>query len=82
MRERRFTVDSSTINPVGPLAINCLRTFSLFFAEKLVAYFEHGDAVTVEQVRAAAFRMQRRGYDEAQVDAVLDAVVEVMLAIR
>jgi DivIVA domain-containing protein len=51
-------------------------------AEKLVAYFEHGEAVTVEQVRAAAFRMQRRGYDEAQVDAVLDAVVEVMLAIR
>lgn len=51
-------------------------------ADKLVAYFERGEAVTVEQVRAAAFRMQRRGYDEAQVDAVLDAVVEVMLAIR
>lgn len=51
-------------------------------ADKLVAYFERGESVTVEQVRAAAFRMQRRGYDEAQVDAVLDAVVEVMLAIR
>ena len=51
-------------------------------ADKLVAYFERGEAVTVEQVRAAAFRMQRRGYDETQVDAVLDAVVEVMLAIR
>ena len=51
-------------------------------ADKLVGFFERGDAITVEQVRAAAFRMQRRGYNEAQVDAVLDAVVEVMLAIR
>jgi len=37
--------------------------------------------VTPEQVRAVAFRMQRGGYREAQVDAVLDAVVEVMLAV-
>lgn len=51
-------------------------------ADKLVGFFERGDAITVEQVRAAAFRMQRRGYNEAQVDVVLDAVVEVMLAIR
>lgn len=51
-------------------------------ADKLVGFFERGDTITVEQVRAAAFRMQRRGYNEAQVDAVLDAVVEVMLAIR
>lgn len=28
-----------------------------------------------------AFRVERNGYREAQVDAVLDAVVEVMLAI-
>ena len=51
-------------------------------ADKLVGYFERGDTITVEQVRAAAFRMQRRGYNEAQVDALLDTVVEVMLAIR
>ena len=51
-------------------------------ADKLVGYFERGEAITVEQVRAAAFRMQRRGYDEAQVDALLDAVVDVMLAVR
>ncbi|MCD2497162.1 MULTISPECIES: DivIVA domain-containing protein [Microbacterium] len=49
--------------------------------DKLVGYFEHGDRVTPEQVRAAAFRMQRNGYAEEQVDAVLDAVVEVMLAV-
>ncbi|MGL1204229.1 DivIVA domain-containing protein [Vibrio parahaemolyticus] len=35
----------------------------------------------MEQVRAVAFRMQRGGYDELQVDAVLDAVVTVQLAV-
>lgn len=49
--------------------------------DKLVKYFERGDAVTPEQVRAAAFRMQRNGYAEEQVDALFDAVVEVMLAV-
>lgn len=50
-------------------------------SEKIARYLETGDSVTVEQVRAVAFRMQRGGYREAQVDAVLDAVVEVMLAV-
>ena len=49
--------------------------------EKLARYLETGDSVTVEQVRSVAFRMQRGGYREAQVDAVLDAVVDVMLAV-
>lgn len=51
-------------------------------ADKLRAYFASGAPVTVDQVRSVAFRMQRRGYDEAQVDAVLDAAVDVMLAVR
>jgi DivIVA domain-containing protein len=50
-------------------------------ADKVARYLETGDAVTVEQVRSVAFRMQRGGYREAQVDAVLDAVVDVMLAV-
>ena len=50
-------------------------------ADKVSRYLETGDSVTVEQVRSVAFRMQRGGYREAQVDAVLDAVVEVMLAV-
>jgi DivIVA domain-containing protein len=50
-------------------------------ADKLGRYLETGDSVTVEQVRAVAFRMQRGGYRETQVDAVLDAVIEVMLAV-
>jgi DivIVA domain-containing protein len=51
-------------------------------SRKLIGFFEPGDQVTVDQVRQAAFRMQRRGYREEQVDALLDAVVEVMLAVR
>ncbi|WP_029144307.1 DivIVA domain-containing protein [Microbacterium luticocti] len=50
-------------------------------ADKIAAYLASGTPVTVEQVRTVAFRMQRRGYREAQVDAVLDAVVDVMLAV-
>lgn len=50
-------------------------------ADKLVRYLTTGDPVTVEQVRAVAFRMQRGGYSEVQVDAVLDAVVEIILAV-
>jgi DivIVA domain-containing protein len=50
-------------------------------ADKLARYLESGESVTVEQVRSVAFRMQRGGYREAQVDAVLDAVIEVMLAV-
>jgi len=50
-------------------------------ADKIARYLETGDGVTADQVRSVAFRMQRRGYREDQVDAVLDAVVEVMLAV-
>jgi DivIVA domain-containing protein len=51
-------------------------------ADRLVEYFETGRPITVDQVRAVAFRMQRRGYQEEQVDALLDAVIDVMLAVR
>ncbi|WP_022878888.1 DivIVA domain-containing protein [Microbacterium sp. B19] len=50
-------------------------------ADRISRYLSAGDPVTAEQVRSVAFRVERNGYREAQVDAVLDAVVEVMLAI-
>ncbi|WP_417564585.1 DivIVA domain-containing protein [Microbacterium sp.] len=50
-------------------------------ADRLAEFLSDGRPVTVEQVRTVAFRMQRRGYREAQVDALLDAVVDVMLAV-
>jgi DivIVA domain-containing protein len=51
-------------------------------ADRVARYLASGESLTVEQVRTVAFRMQRNGYDEVQVDAVLDAVIEVMLAVR
>lgn len=50
-------------------------------ADKVAGYLADGTGVSVEQVRSVAFRMQRGGYREAQVDALLDAVIEIMLAV-
>lgn len=52
------------------------------FAERLVGYFQHGKPMSVEQVRTVVFRSARRGYNETQVDLLLDAVIDVMLAVR
>jgi DivIVA domain-containing protein len=52
------------------------------FAAGLVEYFRAGADITPADVRTAVFRSRRGGYDEGQVDAVLDAVVDVMLAVR
>ena len=51
-------------------------------ARRIVRYLRDGDELSVEQLRSAAFRMQRGGYREEQVDALLDATIEVMLAVR
>lgn len=66
---------------VGPLRYGYRIAEVDLVADKLATYLETGESVSVEQVRAVAFRMQRGGYREAQVDAVLDAVIEVMLAV-
>lgn len=51
-------------------------------AEKIVRFLRDGQTLTVEQVRSTAFRMQRGGYREEQVDALLDATIDVLLAVR
>jgi DivIVA domain-containing protein len=52
------------------------------FAGRLARYFQDGKPMSVEEVRTVVFRPQRRGYVEAQVDLLLDSVVDVMLAVR
>lgn len=52
------------------------------FCDRLSAYFQDGVALAPDEVRKATFRVVRGGYQEQQVDAVLDATVEVMLAVR
>lgn len=66
---------------VGPLRFGYRIDEVDLVADKLARYLETGEPLSVDQVRSVAFRMQRRGYSETQVDAVLDAVVEVMLAV-
>jgi DivIVA domain-containing protein len=46
----------------------------------VVGYLEAGAPLTSDDVRNVVFRAQRGGYDERQVDAVLDAVIEAILA--
>jgi DivIVA domain-containing protein len=52
------------------------------FAKRLTRYFRDGMPMSVDEVRTAVFRQQRHGYREAQVDLLLDSVVDVMLAVR
>jgi len=52
------------------------------FAERISGYFQNGSPLTPEDVRTVAFRPQRGGYQEAQVDVVLDTVIRVILAVR
>lgn len=49
--------------------------------EKIARYLADGRPVSIDQVRSVGFRRQRGGYREAQVDRVLDAVVDIMLAV-
>ncbi|MGX5679941.1 DivIVA domain-containing protein [Schumannella luteola] len=52
------------------------------FADRLVGYFQHGKPMSVDQVRTVVFKTKKRGYNELQVDLLLDAVIDVMLAVR
>ena len=52
------------------------------FADRLVDYFQHGKAMSIDEVRTVVFRSEKGGYREVQVDLLLDAVINVMLAVR
>ena len=51
------------------------------FSDRLLAYLLQGEPLSVADVRSVTFRAARGGYDEAQVDAVLDAVVDLLLSL-
>jgi DivIVA domain-containing protein len=51
-------------------------------ADRIRRFFQTGIPLTADDLRQTAFHPQRGGYDEAQVDAVLDATVRVMLAVK
>lgn len=51
--------------------------------EKVNAYFTQGVAMSVDQVRRVLFKTAKgdKAYDEDQVDAFIDRVVEVMASV-
>lgn len=51
-------------------------------ADRVVRYLRDGETLSAEQLRSAAFRMQRGGYREEQVDALIDGTIDVILAVR
>ncbi|MDP4585999.1 MAG: DivIVA domain-containing protein [Microbacteriaceae bacterium] len=52
------------------------------FADTIRAFYNDGGNLTRTDVRTVSFRPQLGGYDEAQVDFVLDELLRVMLAAR
>lgn len=67
---------------VGLLAKGYNRAEVDRFADRVRRYFESGRPVTADEVRSVVFTAQYGGYRESQVDLLLDAVVDVMLAVR
>jgi DivIVA domain-containing protein len=52
------------------------------FADGIVRYLQQGTTLTVDEVRSATFGRQKGGYQETQVDVVLDAVVDLLQAVK
>lgn len=50
--------------------------------DRIRRFFQSGAPLSVEDLRLVAFHPQRGGYAEAQVDALLDATVHVLQAVR
>jgi DivIVA domain-containing protein len=52
------------------------------FADRMADYFQKGVPLSVDEVRTVVFRSSKGGYNETQVDLLLDTVISVMLAVR
>lgn len=67
---------------VGWFAHGYSRTQVDAVLDQLQLAFAEDKRAATSDVRGLRFHLQRRGYDEAQVDAFLDAVVEYFLAMQ
>ncbi|RRJ86082.1 DivIVA domain-containing protein [Gulosibacter macacae] len=52
------------------------------FCDRVDAFLRGKASMTLREARGVAFAPKRRGYEEGQVDLLIDALVDVMLAIR
>ena len=69
-------------NRVGPFTTGYNPKDVDAFATRLTGYFQSGKPLNVDKVRTVVFSSRKRGYNEQQVDMLLDAVIDVMLAVR
>ncbi len=80
--ERLRRPEGHRFDRMGALAIGYSVKEVDRFTDRVRAYFEEGQDLPLEEVRSVAFRPTRHGYREAQVDLLIDGVVEVMLAVK
>ena len=80
--ERLRRPDRRRFDRMGLLAIGYSVKEVDRFTDRVRAFLEDGAELPLEEVRSVAFRPARHGYREAQVDLLIDGVVEVMLAVR
>jgi DivIVA domain-containing protein len=52
------------------------------FADRVARYLQQGAPLTVDDVRGAVFARQNGGYQETQVDVVLDAVIDLLQTVK
>lgn len=64
--------------PAGGYSVRDVDTFT----DRITRFLREGAALDPADVGAAVFRPQRGGYQEAQVDILLDDVSHVILAVR
>lgn len=66
----------------GPFATGYRRSQVDAFVERVTGLLDGSSPISTGEVREVMFHSQWRGYDEDQVDALLDSVVELVLASR
>lgn len=52
------------------------------FADRIARFLQQGEPLSADDVRSVVFAAQRGGYSETQVDVVLDAVIDILLAVK
>ena len=52
------------------------------FADRVTRFLQQGTSLTADDVRSVVFAAQKGGYQETQVDVVLDSIIDLLLAVK
>lgn len=78
MTKRLERTPKKRFKRAGFLKIGYHRKEVSALADRLLAHFHGITPVKFQEIQQAAFRQQSNGYDEYQVDLVLDAAIEIL----